>query len=227
MRHLALLLLLLPLSGWAGETVRVAVAANFKHTLAAVSADFERRSGHKVVLSSASTGVLYTQILHGAPFDIFFAADAQTPAKLATPSRKPRCYARGSLVLAGGSEDLRQLADPSLSLSIANPGTAPYGRAAVEVLERPEFATARGRKLVRGSNVVQAFQFWHSGGVSLALVPRSLAPEAAPIPLAWHQPLEQHVIVLRDKDAVGAYLNWVISDSVRSLINDAGYESCP
>lgn len=227
MRHLVPLLLWLPLSGWAGDTIKVAVAANFKHTLETVSADFESRYGHKLLLSSASTGVLYSQILHGAPFDIFFAADAETPAKLASASRTPQCYARGSLVLAGGSDDLQQLADQARSLAIANPNTAPYGRAALEVLARPEFAAASGRKLVRGSNVVQAFQFWYSGGVDLALVPRSLAPAAAPIPLAWYRPLEQHVIVLHDREAVTAYLNWVRSDSVRSLINNAGYEPCP
>ena len=227
MRHLVPLLLWLPLSGWAGDTIKVAVAANFKHTLETVNADFESRYGHKLLLSSASTGVLYSQILHGAPFDIFFAADAETPAKLASASRTPQCYARGSLVLAGGSDDLQQLADQARSLAIANPNTAPYGRAALEVLARPEFAAASGRKLVRGSNVVQAFQFWYSGGVDLALVPRSLAPAAAPIPLAWYRPLEQHVIVMHDREAVTAYLNWVRSDSVRSLINNAGYEPCP
>lgn len=227
MRHLVPLLLWLPLSGWAGDTIKVAVAANFKHTLETVNADFESRYGHKLLLSSASTGVLYSQILHGAPFDIFFAADAETPAKLASASRTPQCYARGSLVLAGGSDDLQHLADQARSLAIANPNTAPYGRAALEVLARPEFAAASGRKLVRGSNVVQAFQFWYSGGVDLALVPRSLAPAAVPIPLAWYRPLEQHVIVLHDSEAVSAYLNWVRSDSVRSLINNAGYEPCP
>ena len=227
MRHLVPLLLWLPLSGWAGDTIKVAVAANFKHTLETVNADFESRYGHKLLLSSASTGVLYSQILHGAPFDIFFAADAETPAKLASASRTPQCYARGSLVLVGGSDDLQQLADQARSLAIANPNTAPYGRAALEVLARTEFAAASGRKLVRGSNVVQAFQFWYSGGVDLALVPRSLAPAAAPIPLAWYRPLEQHVIVLHDSEAVTAYLNWVRSDSVRSLINNAGYEPCP
>ena len=52
----------------------------------------------------------------------------------------------------------------------------------MEVLRRPEFAPAKARKLVRGSNVVQAYQFWHSGAVDLALLPRSLAPQA-PLPI--------------------------------------------
>lgn len=227
MRHLILLVLLLPLSAWSGDTIRVAVAANFKPTLEVISAEYELASGHRVLLSSASTGALYSQILHGAPFDIFFAADATTPARLASMAQTPECYARGRLVLAGGSADLQELANPAMSLSIANPKTAPYGAAALEVLARPEFDAGSGRKLVRGSNVVQAFQFWFSKGVNLALVPRSLAPTASPVPLDWHRPLEQHVIALQDREAVVAYLNWIRSDSVRSLINRAGYEPCP
>ena len=82
MRYVILLMLLLPAPGWAGETIRVAVAANFRHTLEAINAGFEAHSGHRVLVSSASTGVLYSQIVYGAPFDVFFAADTTTPAKL-------------------------------------------------------------------------------------------------------------------------------------------------
>jgi molybdate transport system substrate-binding protein len=226
-RLLALLLILSASTGRAEETLRIAVAANFRQVLAKASEAFEQETGIRVRLSSASTGVLYTQILHGAPFDLFFAADRKTPERLATADRPSRCYARGRLVLAGGSGGLDALADPDLSLAIANPATAPYGRAALAVLDRAEFQTGRTRKLLTGSNVVQAYQFWHSGGADLALVPRSLAPKATLIPEAWHQPIEQHAIALRPGEAVEAYLNWVSSDTVRALIHNAGYEPCP
>lgn len=227
MRYVILLLLLLPPTAGAGETIRVAVAANFRHTLEAINAGFEAHSGHRVLVSSASTGVLYSQIVHGAPFDVFFAADTTTPAKLASEVQIPFCYARGRLVLAGASRGVQQLADPTLDLAIANPATAPYGQAAMEVLERPEFASARGRKVVRGASVVQAYQFWHSGGVELALLPWSLAPQARLIPADWHRSLEQHAITLNASSPVSAYLNWVRSDTVRTQINNAGYEPCP
>ncbi len=227
MRLIALLLFLLAFRSQADEPLRVAVAANFRHVLAQASEMFEQQTGQRVVLSSASTGVLYTQIVHGAPFDLFFAADRQTPARLATADRESFCYARGSLVLAGETGALVALADPGLSLAIANPATAPYGRAALEVLRRAEFKTGEGRKLLKGSNVIQAYQFWYSGGADLALVPRALAPRAVPVPAAWHQPIEQHAIALHHGEAVEAYLKWISSDTVRALINDAGYEPCP
>jgi molybdate transport system substrate-binding protein len=227
MRFIALLLSLVAGHAMAGDTLRVAVAANFRQVLAEANVLFEQRTGHRVILSSASTGVLYTQILHGAPFDVYFAADREAPRRLATPTRQTFCYARGRLVLAGRAGGLAAMADPQLSLAIANPATAPYGRAALEVLGREEFSAGEGRKLLKGSNVVQAYQFWYSGGADLALVPRALAPAAPLVPAAWHQPIEQHAIALRDSEAVEAYLNWISSDTVRALIHEAGYENCP
>jgi len=61
------------------EEIRVAVASNFAEPLRALSHQFEQQSGHRVVLVVGSTGKHYAQILHGAPFDAFFAADRRRP----------------------------------------------------------------------------------------------------------------------------------------------------
>ena len=228
MRHCAYLLLLLAWPLWAGDPLRIAVAANYRPAQEQSNAGFLEETGREVVLSSASTGVLFSQITHGAPFDIFFAADEESPAKLFAAGRggEPFCYAVGRLVLAGG--ELAQLQDPQKSLAIANPATAPYGRAALEVLAREAFSAGSGRRLVRGSNVAQAYQFWHSGAVDLALVAAALAPTGAtPVPPQWHRPLVQHAIVLTPGAGVDAYLKWLGSDRVRALISDAGYRPCP
>ena len=240
MRYFLLFLFLLPgcgssLGADSGAPLRIAVAANFRATLQQASELFEQEAGFQVVLSSGSSGVLHTQIVHGAPFDLFFSADRESAWKLAqaaggNAAGEPFCYARGRLVLAGGTGELAQLGDPALSVAIANPATAPYGVAAMAVLARPEFAAGRARKLVRGANVVQAYQFWRSGATELALLPRSLAPQATPVPAAWHQPLDQFAIALTPvaaNPALARYLNWIRSDTVRTLILDAGYEPCP
>jgi molybdate transport system substrate-binding protein len=234
MRYVLLLLFTFTAHVHADDPLRIAVAANFRATLQQITDLFQRQSGYPVVLSSGSTGVLYNQILHGAPFDLLFAADRASPEQLAKEpalaAAEPFCYAIGQLVLAGGSGELTQLANSSLSLAIANPVTAPYGMAAMAVLAKPEFAAGKSRKLVRGTNVVQAYQFWHSGAVDLALVPRALQPAGTAIPGSWHQPLEQYAIALTpatDKPALTRYLEWVRSDTVRTLISDAGYQPCP
>jgi molybdate transport system substrate-binding protein len=234
-RYLLLLVLLLSGPGRGAEPVRIAVAANFRATLEQINPTFEQQTGYQVVMSSASTGVLASQILHGAPFDVFFSADRQAAfavaeAKRATPRGQPFCYAVGTLVLTGGNGRLSQLGDPGLSLAIANPATAPYGAAAMTVLARPEFSAGQDRKLLRGANVLQAYQFWHSGAADLALLPAVMAPQGTPIPPAWHQALEQFALALRpvaNHPALNSYLNWIRSDTVRALITDAGYQPCP
>ena len=232
MRTIVFLYLLVAAPVWAGEPIRIAVAANFKPTLQKITEPFLANSGIVVTYSNASSGALTTQIINGAPYDIFFAADSETTKTiLAAPGHEQDqifCYARGSLVLAGGNGKLSALANPNLSLAIANPATAPYGRAAREVLARPEFSAGEGRKLVRGNSAAQAYQFWEGGSVKMALLPRALVlTGATPIPPDWHGPLDQHAIVLRQNASVDAYLHWLRSDAVRAQIIAAGYDPCP
>lgn len=229
-RILALLLLLCASPAWTEPPLRVAVAANFKPTLEALNRRFTSETGIEIRLSSASSGMLATQIRHGAPFDVFFAADAEYAAGIArldlSGTGEPFCYAVGSLVLAGGA--LADLADPGNSVAIANPATAPYGHAAMDLLAREEFAPGAARTLVRGNNVAQAYQFWHGGAVNLALVARAIAPPSAVrVPADWHRPLQQHALALTADPRAARYLKWVRSDTVRSLIVEAGYEPCP
>jgi molybdate transport system substrate-binding protein len=63
--------------------IRIAVASNFKQTLEAILPDFERAHPEaEIQVIAGSTGGLYAQIIHGAPFDIFLAADAERPRRL-------------------------------------------------------------------------------------------------------------------------------------------------
>lgn len=235
MRVVVCLLLLFMPSILSAQVLHIAAASNFQATAKKINTLFESRYGHKTSISSASTGALYSQIIHGAPFAIFFAADADTPKKLeddAHSGAKMRsCYALGSLVLVGSNDLQRDLADASLSIAIANPNTAPYGKAALTILSRSEFAAGSKRKLVRASNAIQAYQHWHSGTVDMALVPRSVAGEqGSEIPTNWYTAIEQHVIMLRKgvgHPAAETYMRWLGSEEVQTLIVGAGYKPCP
>ena len=231
MRICVLLLILLAAPVSAGESIRIAVVSNFKPTLEKITDPFLANTGIVITYSVAATGVLATQILHGAQYDIYFAADKEMPQRVVSekglPSSDTFCYARGKLVLVGGAGGLSAIANPQLSMAIANPATAPYGRAAMEVLARPEFTAGEGRKLVRGNSVAQAFQFWQSGAVNMALLPKALQPiDATDVPLDWYQPIEQFAVVLKHSAAVDEYLQWLRSDTVRNMITDAGYAPC-
>jgi molybdate transport system substrate-binding protein len=235
MRLSIFIILLLSVGLVHAEIVHVAVATNFKSTAKKINTLFEQKSVYTVVLSSASTGTLYSQIIHGAPFDIFFSADKNAPLQLEKNelgvNGQQFCYALGALTLVGSDNAAQDLANPKLSLAIANPNSAPYGRAAEEVIQRAQFTTASNRKLVRANNAIQAYQHWYSSSVDLALVPNSLAQgEGAAISSNWYTPIEQHVIWLKRAEsnpAAKAYMRLIRSEEVQAMIHNSGYEICP
>jgi molybdate transport system substrate-binding protein len=235
MRLSLLIILLLNAGLLHAATIHIAVATNFKSTAIKINALFEQESTHTVVLSSASTGTLYSQITHASPFDIFFSAHKNAPLLLEKNGRgvtgQQFCYALGRLSLVGSDNVAQDLENPKLSLAIANPNTAPYGRAAVEVIQRREFTAGANRKLVRANNAIQAYQHWHTASVDLALVPSSLAAgEGAAISPSWYTPIEQHVIWLKRAEsntAARAYMRLIRSEAVQAIIHNASYGTCP
>jgi len=227
--RLLLAALLTSTASQASETpLHIGVAANFRPAIENLTTQYKRQSDTEIVISSASSGVLFSQAVNGAPYDLILSADHQTPQQLAAalnlPS-SPFCYAVGQLVLVGGG--LKDLADPDKSLAIANPSTAPYGVAASEVIAREHFSAGKARKLVRGSNAMQAYQFWATGNVDLALVPKSLSTtEGVSIPSHWHQPIEQFGLALVETPEVTQFLQWLESDNTRRTIAKLGYQTC-
>jgi molybdate transport system substrate-binding protein len=142
------------------DTVHVAVASNFASALEAISKSFETKTGHQVVISSGATGKFYAQIKSGAPFEVFLAADTTTPQKLEEEGYVVRnsrfTYAIGRLVLWSSQPHYVDREGAVLKvghfahLSIANPKTAPYGLAALEVLKRQGLEATLAPKLAQG-----------------------------------------------------------------------------
>jgi molybdate transport system substrate-binding protein len=219
--------------GLAGEnTLHLAVAANFRSAAQQIAAPFEVAHRVTVTISSASTGVLAAQLQAGAPFDLLLAADRARPALLhrrGLAATGPSCYAVGSLVLLGAAEINAALSDPALSIAIANPATAPYGTAALSVLTRDAFAGAGARRVIRGSNVQQALQFFDSGAADLALVARSLRPDALPVPSQWHAPIEQYALIpsrSAQPALARAFLDHMDSPGSQQVLAALGYGPC-
>ena len=239
---LVFLLIVAPLA--AADTVSVAVAANFADALRQLEPRFEQESGHELRISSASTGILYAQILHGAPYDVFLAADRERPERLIEAGRAESSsafvYARGRLVLwspwpglvDNGPETLRGGGFEHLAL--ANPRTAPYGAAAMLVLERLGLAQALRGRLVTGESVAQAWHFVVSGNAELGFVSLS-QPIAAGrlaggsywiVPEELYAPLEQMAVLLgpgEEKPAARAFMAFLRSGEAVARIEALGY----
>lgn len=235
------LTLLVSFPVWAGE-VRVAVASNFSHAIREIANQFEKDGEHTVRLSAASTGKQYAQIINGAPFDIFFAADSRRPKMLEdsgtaiTGSRFT--FALGKLALWSASEIHVDERGEILGnggyrhLAIANPKLAPYGRAAREVLENLGLWDALYRHLVQGENIGQTYQYIHSGNAELGFVAFSqLSKPGDPAKGSWwivpqtlYSPVEQQAVLLRDSVAAKAFADFVRSKVGREIIRTHGYD---
>ncbi len=237
---LALAVAVLPIAASAAE-IRVAVASNFRPVMQVLAKRFEARTGHDVILIFGSTGKQYAQIKHGAPFDAFFAADAQHPLQLeqdGTAVAGTRfTYAIGKLVLWSPVTGFVDPAGEVLRtgtfkhLAIANPELAPYGRAAQEVLRAIGLWEPLTARLVRGENIAQAFQFVTSGSAELGFVANAQIRQPGKpqngsywdIPQALYSPIEQQAVLLRDAEPARAFLQFTQSWEALKVIATFGY----
>ena len=196
------------------DELNVAVAANFTAPMNAIAAEFERETGHKAKLAFGASGRFYAQIKNGAPFQVFLSADDETPAKLAQEGlaevASQFTYAIGRLVLWSAKTGFVDATGNVLKsgkftkLAIANPKTAPYGRAAIETLSRLGLLPSVESKFVQGENIAQTFQFAQTGNVELAFIALSqvtkegkvMEGSAWLVPEEMHEPIRQDAILL-------------------------------
>src|SRR5271169_2019280 len=247
MTKLVALLLLLPGSFATAQEIIVAAATDMSAALPQLVAAYTKKTGQPVKVSFGSSGNLTNQIRNGAPFDVFFSADEQYPQQLiaeglATKDTLYR-YAIGRLVLwvPGDSPlDLSKLGiqvllDPSVKkISIANPATAPYGRAAEAALRHFQIYNQVSSRLVLGENVSQAAQFVESGNAQAGLIALShaLAPAMKDkgrywtVPLDAYPTLNQAVVVLsrsKQGDAARRFLDFLRTPEATSLLASYGF----
>jgi molybdate transport system substrate-binding protein len=226
------------------EEVMVAVAANFTRPLAAIAERFSAATGHRLKVSAGSTGKLYSQIIAGAPFEVLLAADETTPKKLVAEGRAVAgtafTYASGRLVLWSAQPDLVDTQGAVLAtghfahLAIANPKTAPYGAAAMQVLKARGVLDAVAPKLVTGENIAQAYQFVVTGNAELGFV--ALSQVTVPgqpatgsywlVPGELHDPIRQDAVLLTPgagNPAAHALLAYLKGAAAKSVIQSFGY----
>ena len=234
---------LLHVSDALAKELRIAVASNFLLPLKALSKNFKESTGHKVVVISGSTGKLYAQIKQGAPFDILLAADSIRPELLekegiGVPGSR-FTYAVGRLVLWSKDSklplknDLQVLNHKNFRyLAIANPKTAPYGKAAEQVLRKKGFWEKIQNRLVRGENISQTFQFVMTGNADIGLIALSQLRKNQGlgfswiVPQEWHDPIQQQCILLKrakTNKAARQFLNFIKSNRIKKQIESYGY----
>jgi len=190
--------------------ITVYAASDLDMAFREVKPIFEKATGTRVTLVMGSTGNLAKQIEHGAPADVFFAANASFVDDLqgAVIPQTRALYAQGRIVLATPTKPtvvVRELADllkPEVRrVAIANPAHAPYGRAAQEALESAGVWERLKPKLVYGENIRHTLQFVETGAVEAGIVALSVAgvPDVRYVPIdpKLHKPLNQVAAVVK------------------------------
>ena len=222
------------------EKLLLAVASNFSGPMEKLINRFEQETAMEVEAVYSSTGKLFAQIRHGAPYDIFFAADGERPEILAGEGlcRRPFIYAEGELVLwsktaspAGGGWGEMVIAGGGKKIAIANPETAPYGKAALQALEKKGLLPLVRDRLVYAQNVGQAFQYGSQGaaGCSFIALSHALSPEGKR-GRYWAVPeaprVEQQACILTGTalpEAAGRFLEFFRSEQARKIMQSYGY----
>ena len=236
---------------WAGDSAfaadaRIAVAANFRDTATAIAARLEAESPHRYEVIAGSTGKLASQILNGAPFDVFMAADQQRPQLLVdrglASAATQQIYAVGELGLwwpsGAGTPMLKALAtlEPRL-VCMANPAFAPYGEAAWAMLQSAGLQARWLEGVVRVDNVNLVAGLIAQGHARAGFVARSsliagkrqgtvVADDKEVLWFAELAPVDQAMVLLTRAEKNVAARHWVEqmqAAPIRELIQRDGY----
>lgn len=226
-----------------GEPLKVAAAADLARAFPEVGAAFEKATGQKITFTFGSTGLLSKQLIEGAPFDVFAAAnisyvdDVLKTGVCAADTKA--VYARGHIGMWMRKEStvappktLADLADPRfVRIAIANPAHAPYGKAAQQALEKAGIWEQIKPRLVYGENIQQTLQFAQSGNVEVAIVGLALAIVAdgtfVDIDPSLHAPIDQALVVCsrdpRREQAARRFAAFVNAPGGRAIMRRFGF----
>ncbi|MGE0700173.1 MAG: molybdate ABC transporter substrate-binding protein [Hyphomicrobiaceae bacterium] len=223
-----------------GRDVKVAVAANFTEPAKEIAAVFAKSTGNKLILSFGATGQFYAQIKQGAPFEVFLAADKATPTKTVAEGLAVAgtqiTYAVGKLVLystapglVAGEETLKSAR--FAKIAIANPATAPYGAAAVEVMKALGVHDALASKIVQGQSIGQTYQFVRTGNAEVGFVALSQIALVEGgsrwvVPGKLHQPILQDAVLLKageSNPATREFLRFLAGKEAQAITETFGY----
>src|SRR5262245_16451969 len=227
------------------EQVNVAAASDLNFAIKEISQQFERQTGHKVLLTLGSSGNFYAQIVNGAPFDVFLSADLNYPKQLENAGRavpgSTFIYGVGGIALWVPKSaniklealGMKALLDPGVrKIAIANPEHAPYGRAAVAAMQYANVYDLVKSKLVLGENISQAAQFVQFGAADVGVIGLSIAMSEPmqrtgtywQIPRESYPPLQQGAVLLkRAGPAAKAFHEWLRGVEGRKIFAKYGF----
>jgi molybdate transport system substrate-binding protein len=225
------------------QTIRVAAAGNLRFIINDLKAKYiQSNPKTKIDMTLGSSGALTGQIINGAAFDFFMAADLKFPQKLKEQGYTigdVKTYGFGKLVLWSSTIDVSKgmnvISDPKVKrIAIANPGIAPYGERAVQCLKYYNIYESVKNKLVYAENIAQAAQFAETGNAEVAFIAYALifGPEMKDkgnyylIDTKSYKPVEQACVLIKAKEPnieAEKFMNFILSKECKPIYEKYGF----
>ena len=201
---------------------------------------FTRDTGIECEVIVSSSGKLTAQIVAGAPYDLFVSADMTYPETLHEKGfalQAPNIYAFGHLVL-WTQKDLSLAALTAINpehVALANPETAPYGKAAEEAMHALGLDSLWQGRLVYGESIAQVNQFVSTGAADIGFTAQAvvMSPELAEqgkwmaVADSLYTPIAQGALLLKGDQArrekALKFYEFLFSDAAKEILSKFGY----
>ncbi len=243
--RLLLLTLLVNVSLFAGE-ITIAVAANVSYAIDELKAEFAKSNPEtKVQVTLGGSGKLTAQIKNGAPYGLFMSANMKYPQALYDDKMaitKPVVYAQGALAYLSVkkldfSKGMELLRDEKIEkIAVANPKTAPYGKAAEEAMKNAKIYDDVKSKFVYGESISQTVSYAviaaDIGIIAKSSLYSSKMAEYrenvnwASVDPALYTPIKQGIVLLKygeENKEYKAFYDFILSDKAKVILKKYGY----
>ena len=238
--------LALSISPLLSAEINVAVAANVSYAIDTLKKEFNKtHPGITVQVTLGSSGKLTAQIKHGAPYQLFMSANMKYTEALFKDSiaiTEPMVYAQGSLAYLSAkqrnfSNPINILRSDKISrIAVANPKTAPYGKAAFEAMKNANILDTIKKKFVYGESISQTVSYAVIAADIGIIAKSSLySPRMARFKegINWisvdsklYTPINQGIVILKrgkGNSEVKAFYDFILSESAQKIFSDFGY----
>ncbi len=229
----------------AGE-INIAVAANVSYAIDALKAEFAKSHPEtKVQVTLGSSGKLTAQIINGAPYGLFMAANMKYPQALYSDKiavTEPVVYAQGALALLSVkkqdfTQGIKLLKSEKIGkIAVANPKTAPYGKAAIEAMKAAGVYDNVKEKFVFAESISQTVAYAVTAADIGLIAKSSLYSDKmaqykegvnwAPVDSKLYTPIKQGIVLLRNSEKNSeyrAFYDFILSDKAKMILTQYGY----
>ena len=237
---------LLLASSAGAQAIRVGVAISLKEAMGDLVAAYESQAGGQVELIFGSSGQIQSQIINGAPIDVFISAANKQVDELIKQglaidtSRRVVAGNRVVLVVPADAKhppiNFQSLADPNVKrVAIGEPRTVPAGAYAMQVLRSLNQVDALRDRIIYGANVRQVLSYVERGEVSAGIVYSTDARESgenvkvvAVADPTTHEPVVYPAVMIKaspNQDQDKRFLDFLASDKAKAILSAKGFTS--